>query len=81
MTAPSYHDLFVTMFRTPRTSIFDLPFALDVRCNRVTGWQVWDTTPGHERIVAKEYPGADLELGLLLDVAGHVIVDSLTKEK
>jgi hypothetical protein len=72
--APSYHDLHITTEKIPRTSIFNLPYNVDVICSRVAGWQVWDVSRGthNERLVAGEF---DLSW-LVLDVAGHVIVDS-----
>jgi hypothetical protein len=75
----SYHDLHITTDRIERTSIFDLPFRVYVTCNRVAGWEVWalqeDSLP--EELLGGEYGGEGR--GLRLDVAGHVIVDSLTK--
>lgn len=78
MTAPSYHDLHITTEGIERTSIFNLPFGLDVRCCRSAGWQLWDMNPGrgHEDLLAGEYDGPGK--GLRLDVDGHVICDSLT---
>jgi hypothetical protein len=69
--APSYHDLHITTAEIPRTSIFNLPYGYEVSCNRVGGWCLWRV--GHEKVLAGEY-----DSGLRLDVAGHVIVDSLT---
>jgi len=68
----TYHDLHITTATVPRTSIFDLPYGVEVYCNRVGGWSV---VRGDEQI-AGEYD----ENGLRLDVAGHVIVDSLTAQ-
>jgi hypothetical protein len=65
----SYHDLHITTVGINRTSIFNLPFGYEVSCNRVGGWCLW--LNGQQ--VAGEYGQ-----GLILDVAGHVIVDSLT---
>lgn len=39
---PSYHDLHITTDTIPRTSIFNLPYGIEVYCTRVTGWQVRD---------------------------------------
>ena len=69
----SYHDLHITTATIPRTSIFDLPYGTEVICNRVSGWSL---ARGDEQI-AGEYD----ENGLRLDVAGHVIVDSLTAQR
>jgi hypothetical protein len=76
MELPSYHDLHITTAELPRTSIFNLPFNLMVTCTRTGGWELWrmDGGEGKETLIANEY-GAN---GLRLDVAGHVIVDSLT---
>lgn len=85
---PSYHDLHITTASIPRTSIFNLVYGLEVSCTRVGGWELWDHNqkapaihgsskdPG-PRCVASEYPDTRAG-GLLLDVAGHVICDSLT---
>lgn len=82
MTAPTYHDLHVTAPGISRTSIFHLPYGLKVTCCRVAGWALWrypdsgftgaiDPAPV---LLAGEYahPGK----WLVLDVSGHVIVDS-----
>ena len=68
---PSYHDLYVTTEQIPRTRLFDLPYGLEVNCSRVTGWTLWDMNPPPSEI-AGEYDTN----WLVLDVAGHVIVDS-----
>lgn len=72
---PSYHDLFIQTPDIERTSIFDLPYNVEVHCTRVTGWQVWETSGGlqNARLLAGEFEG---EKWLVLDVAGTVIVDS-----
>jgi excisionase family DNA binding protein len=72
---PSYHDLHVTTAEIPRTSIFSLPYGVEVSCNRVGGWSLWDTSAGlaNARQIAGEYGD-----GLRLDVGGFVIVDSLS---
>jgi hypothetical protein len=69
MTNPSYHDVHITTKDLPRTSIFDLPYGYEIACNRVGGWCVWF----EDKRVGGEY-----DEGLRLDVAGHVICDSLT---
>lgn len=76
--APSYHDLHITTPDLPRTSIFNLPFNVQVTCTRAGGWQVWHrpVREAQDVILAGEYAGN--EKALRLDVAGHVIVDSLT---
>ena len=75
---PSYHDLHITTEKIPRTSIFNLPFNLMVTCTRVGGWELWDTSAGISNSVrlAGEYEYD----WLVLDVAGHVILDSRKKE-
>ena len=70
----SYHDLYVTTEEIPRTSIFDLPYGFSVECSRQTGWTLSFTnldTMGM-RVVAGEYN----DNWMVLDVKGHVIVDS-----
>jgi hypothetical protein len=73
---PSYHDLHVTTAQIPRASIFDLPYGLIVTCARTTGWRLEDAdaSRGRGEVLAGEYE--DPEQWLVLDVAGHVIVDS-----
>jgi hypothetical protein len=69
----SYHDLHITTAKIPRTSIFDLSFLLQVTCTRVGGWQIWGHPDGSEAILlAGEFDSN----WLVLDVGGHVIVDS-----
>lgn len=71
----SYHDLHITTADIPRTSIFNLPYGLQVSCCRVTGWRLertWVKNGGvHGKIVAGEYDDF-----LRLDVDGYIIVDS-----
>lgn len=73
---PSYHDLHVTTTDVPRTSIFNLPYGIQVTCSRVAGWELWRTAmrPADWQLLAGEY--ADPGKWLVLDVDGHVIVDS-----
>ena len=33
-------DLHITTAQIPRTSIFNLPYGLQVTCNRVAGWEL-----------------------------------------
>jgi hypothetical protein len=74
----SYHDIHITTEKIFRTSIFNLPFNLMVTCTRVGGWELWDTSGGISTAVllAGEYDDS----WLVLDVAGHVILDSRKKE-
>lgn len=79
----SYHDLYITTPSITRTSIFNLPFRVQVRCTRVGGWQVWalaEKSMGHvvepEELLGGEYD----DKWLVLDVAGHVICDSRPNE-
>ena len=77
LVAPSYHDLFITTASIPRTSIFNLGHGLEVTCTRTGGWRLWDHSgrpTSNPRLVAGEYD--ELDQWLVLDVAGHVIVDS-----
>lgn len=79
---PSYHDLHITTAEIERTSIFNLPYGYEVRCTRVTGWFLYDNgarMSPHLRepepsVLGGEYEGPDK--WLVLDVDGHVIVDS-----
>jgi hypothetical protein len=71
---PSYHDLHVTAPGITRTSLFDLPFDLQVICTRASGWGLWRIRALESTLLAGEYEGEDK--WLVLDVAGHVIVDS-----
>ena len=86
-TTPSYHDLYVTTATIPRTSIFNLPYGLEVSCNRVNGWSLWDMNQTQPPVVPAvgNPPSRGVEIAgeysrkwLVLDVAGHVIVDSRT---
>lgn len=70
----SYHDLHITTSKIPRTSIFNLPFGLMVACTRTGGWELFEDDGNSFKSIAGEY-GEDK---LRLDIAGHVIVDSLT---
>lgn len=76
---PTYHDLHITTSRIDRTSIFNLPYRVQVHCTRIAGWQVWamaeDGNP--ETLLAGEFHSE----GLVLDVDGHVIVDSLNSRQ
>lgn len=77
-TKRSYHDLFITLPGMKRTSIFNLPFNLQVICTRVAGWEVW-TTNGYSdtskwSLLGGEFDG---EKPLKLDVKGDIIVDWL----
>lgn len=69
-TTPSYHELHITTRDLERTSIFNLPYGLEVSCNRVGGWSLWD----RDQKIAGEYDSN----GLRLDVNGVVICDSLS---
>lgn len=71
-SAPSYHDLHITTPTLQRTSIFNLPFGLEVVCNRVSGWQLVDVKA--QNTVAGEFQGP--EDWPVLDVKGIVIVGS-----
>ena len=73
---PSYHDLHVTTAKIPRTSIFNMPYGYQVMCSRVSGWQLWRdaSRPQDWVLIAGEYDS--LDKWLVLDVGGHVIVDS-----
>jgi hypothetical protein len=75
MTAPSYHDLYITTADLPRTSIFNLPFNVQVHCTRVGGWQVWHRPGDQGELV--QLGGEYADNGLRLDVDGHIICDSL----
>jgi hypothetical protein len=75
----NYHDLHITTDKMVRTSIFNLPFDMQVYCTRVAGWQVWRGERGKEECIAGEYEGDGK--GLRLDVAGHVILDTLPRSE
>lgn len=81
MKVPSYHDLHVTTAAIPRTSVFSLPYGLQVTCCRVSGWELWRTAsrPADWQLLAGEY--ADPASWLVLDVDGFVIVDSRAREE
>lgn len=73
---PSYHDLHITTAKIPRTSVFNLPYGLQVQCTRVSGWQLWQSATRIQdwKLLAGEYDKP--EDWLVLDVDGHVILDS-----
>ena len=75
MITPTYHDLHITTADIPRTSIFDLPYGYELTCTRLGGWRLWKNNG--TKLVAGEYSAH----GLRLDVAGHVICDSLTEQQ
>ena len=79
---PSYHDLYLTTETIDRTALKDLPFGVRVICTRAGGWEVWhsERPPAPPVLIAAEYAKAPIS-GLRLDVAGHVIVDSLTPDQ
>lgn len=68
---PSYHDLHITTATLPRTRISNLPYGYLVACTRIGGWFL--IVDGEVAAGEYEEPGR----GLRLDVAGHVVVDSL----
>lgn len=75
----SYHDLFITTHTIPRTAIFNLPFNLAVICSRSGGWELWDGIDNkNSKCLAGEYAGEND--WLILDVAGHVIVNSRDRD-
>lgn len=71
LSDPSYHDVHVTTASIPRTSLFDLPYGYELVCGRVVGWTL---DFNRSEVVAGEYDGP--EKWLVVDVAGHVILDS-----
>lgn len=66
----SYHNLYVTTATIKRSSLFDLPYGIEVTCLRTTGWRLWNSGV----LLAGEFDGP--AEWLVLDVSGHVIVDS-----
>lgn len=82
MNSPTYHDLHITTAEIDRTSIFDLPYGFEVKCMRITGWVLYDNgarmsphlQPQTPKVLAGE--SDDPERWLILDVDGHVILDS-----
>lgn len=78
---PSYHDLHVTTAKIARTSIFNLPYGLQVTCSRLSGWELWRTAtrPSDWQLLAGEY--ADPARWLVLDVGGSVIMDSRERQE
>lgn len=75
----SYHDLYITTSFFDRTSIFNLPYSIQVICTRTGGWEVWEIWDGTERQLGGEWAGP--EKWLVLDVAGHVILDSRKEDE
>ena len=78
--APTYHDLHITTPTIERTSIFNLPFRVQVTCSRVGAWQVWARAEGR-MLGSDALPDENLgEDGFRLDVAGFVIHDSMPQD-
>jgi hypothetical protein len=81
-TGPSYHDLNITTNEIKQTSIFDLPFNIQVICTRVGGWEVWDTCGSTDLVkwilLGSEY---DENKPLKLDVKDEIIVNSFKESK
>jgi hypothetical protein len=75
----SYHDLHITTPTIKRASIFDLPYGLMVTCTRTGGWELWNNWSGKKECIAGEYGSIQCNNWLILDVDGHVIVDSSKK--
>ena len=74
-TKRSYHDLEIETADIPKTSIFDLPYGLELTCTRTGGWQLWDRGGVREEsipLIAGEYD----DNWLRLTVGDTVIVDS-----
>lgn len=69
---PTYHDLHITTSDIQRTSIFNLPHKYLVTCSRSAGWEL--RLNSEDKVVAGEFD----KNGLILDVDGIVIVDSMT---
>ena len=66
----SYHGLYITTEEIQRTSIFNLPFNLAIICTRTAGWELRDMKA--DKAIAGEYS----DCWLVLDVDGHIILDS-----
>ena len=87
--APSYHDVYVTTAKMKRTRVSDLPFGYELTCNRVGGWTLWGPSDEALRQRIGPFPApangpvqiaSEYGRGLRIDVAGHVICDSLTRQ-
>lgn len=92
----SYHDLYITTKDIPRRRIFDLGYGLEVRCMRMTGWELWShhepmwhdprvLRPGekagpHTETLLASEYGSEGKW-LVLDYKGTVIVDSRRDDK
>lgn len=72
----TYHDLYITTPHIQRRSIGSLPYELMITCTRAGGWELWRMNVHgiSDELLAGEYAHPDQ--WLVLDVAGHVIVDS-----
>ncbi len=71
-TLPTYHGLHITTTGIARVSIFDLPHKYVVMCSRSAGWELRLNV--EDTVVAGELD----KNGLILDIDGAVICDSLT---
>lgn len=77
----SYHDLYVTTAKIPRTRMSSLPFGYQVTCDRVCGWELWFRDGSDMR--TWENRAGEFALPsewLVLDVNGVIIVDSRRDE-
>lgn len=75
----SYHDIYITTRHFERTSIFNLPYNIEIRCHRTTGWQVWERWAGVDRLLGGEYDDKEWLVLDVVDVDRHVIIDSRDK--
>lgn len=72
--SPSYHDITIETAEIAEKSIFDLPYAIQLHCTRVGGWELW-WDDGNSR-GAKQLAGEFAENWLVIRCRGQVIVDS-----
>lgn len=70
----SYHDVYLTTAKLPRTSIFNMPYGYILTCDRMAGWCLYFDTPCDNNLVGAEYSTDDK--WLVIDVNGHVVLDS-----
>ena len=72
----TYHDVYITTRDSERKSIFDRPYGFVIHCSRTRGWSIWQD----ERLVAEEF-GGNGKPWFIIDVAGHVVIDTRTPEE
>ena len=73
MTAPTYHDVVVTVNGTDYR-VFDQPYSLMLTCTRAAGWELWESFASkiHEpRLIGGEFNNDDFKISIV----NHIICE------